>query len=327
MKRVSLMVLLAFVVLGRASPPPPVDDSPADCLRIAGSSEMRPLVEAWRKIILQRHPTWRIELQLQGSDVAMAALYSQRADLALLGREATAAEVKAFEWIYRYRPTAVEIATGSLGAAGRSPALVVLVHRENPLSSLTLTQLDAVFSHERLRGAPAAVRVWGDLGLEGEWRDQPIRLYAPDTESGTGRFFRAVVLKDSRLLAWDNFREFADSTGRPPQHDAAVKMIGALAEDRFGLAVAGANPATLGAKALALDGVMPTRDNLVARRYPLARPIFAYANRAPNAPLSPKVSVFLRGVLSAEGQNCVERDRAYLPLAAEMVRAQLGKLE
>lgn len=327
MKRFVFFLWAAFAVALRASPPPPVDDAPADVLRLSGPSELRPLVEAWRRSLQKVRPSLRIELQLAGSDVAMAALYSRRADVALLGREATAAEVKAFEWIYRYRPTAVEIATGSLGVPGRSAALVLFVHRDNPLSGLTLTQIDAIFSHERLRGAPAALRVWGDLGLAGAWRDQPIRLYVPDTESGSGRFFRSVVLKDSRMLVWDHLNEFTDSADVPSGHDAASKVINALAKDPFGLAVAGASPIAAGVRALPIDGVAPTRDDLISRRYPLARPVFAYVHRAPGGLLSPKVREFLTFVLSDEGQRLLGSDAAYLPLTPELARAEREKIE
>jgi len=106
-----------------------------------------------------------------------------------MGREATAPELKAFEWIFRYRPARIEIATGSLASPGRSPALVAFVHRENPLRDLSLGQLDAIVGYERLRGSPERIRTWGQLGVQGEWRDRPIHLYIYDLESGTGQFF------------------------------------------------------------------------------------------------------------------------------------------
>src|SRR2546421_6352519 len=57
-----------------------------------------------------------------------------------------------------------------------------------PYTTLFRSQLDALFGHERLRGAPKSLRTWSDLGLSGEWADKVINLYADDAESGTGRF-------------------------------------------------------------------------------------------------------------------------------------------
>jgi phosphate transport system substrate-binding protein len=300
-------------------------------IRVSGNPEMMPLLARWEAGFRRLHPQVRFESQLMGSDVGMAGLYTGKADIALLGRVAGASEVKAFEWIYRYKPDRVEIANGGM-SAGHSPALVAYVHRDNPLVRLTLTQLDALFSAERLRGGPIALRTWGDLGLTGAWANRPIHLYSFDTESGSGRFFREVVLKDSRKLHWERLTEFQDSWPlRPQLHDAGKKMLEALARDRYGLAVAG-GPAGPGVKAVALaagddsEAVTATRKNLVSRGYPLGRPVFAYFNRRPDSALDAPVAEFLRYVLSEQGQQLVATGPEYLRLDAVTAIAQTGAL-
>lgn len=310
--------------------PPPVDTAKPGVIRIAGPATLAPLVARWREAFQKTHPTVRIEAQLDGSDVALAALYTRRTDLALLGRKATEAEVKAYEWVYRRKPAAVEIATGSLDRAGHSPALALFVHRDNPLASLTLAQLDALFSFERRRGAPAALTTWGNLGLGGAWAAAPVRLYAPDTESGTGRFFRAAALGDSRSLHWDRITEFTDmSPLRAPSHDAAARTLAALATDPRGLAVAslGAANAHPTVKPIALDGIALDRTNVVSRRYPLARAVVAYFHAAKDQPPHPAAAEFLRFILSEAGQGAVAADTGYLPLSDTMRRAQRATLD
>ena len=299
----------------------------AGVIRVWGNPEMMPLLARWEGGFRRAHPDVRIESRLTGSDVGMAALYAGKADLALLGRAATANEVKAFEWIYRYKPARVEIANGGI-RAGRSTALAAYVDRDNPIAKLTLAELDALFSPERLRGAPAQLRTWGDLGLTGEWAHQPIHLYTFDTESGSGRFFREAVLQDSRKLYWDHLTEFTDSSPvRPRSHDAASRILETLARDRYGLAVA-AGPAIAGVKAIALAAgadtppIAPTPDNLVSRRYPLGRSVFAYFNRKPDGPLDAPVAEFLRYVLSEEGQRLVAAGHEYLRLDEATAAAQ-----
>src|SRR5690606_27349021 len=108
-------------------------------------------------------------------------LYTGQADIVLMGREATESEVKAFEWVNRYRPTAVPILRGSLDRAGQAPALVVFVHRDNPIAAISLEELDGIFGTARengwrdgqpvataARGAERDIRHWGQLGLEGD---------------------------------------------------------------------------------------------------------------------------------------------------------------
>ncbi len=310
---------------------PPVRPLPATTkvIRLRGNADMQAIVRSWADGFMRGHPGVRVEVDLDGSDVGMSALYTGRADIALLGREAAAQELKAFEWIFRYRPARVEVMTGG-DQPGCSPALAFFVHRGNPLAQLTLAQADAIFSPERRRGAPSALHTWGELGLKGEWAAQPIRLYAPDTESGTGRFFRAAVLGDSRKLYWDRITEFTDSAPlENPSHDASDKIIAALAQDRFGLAVTGAGPGHTTVKTLRLgadDGSAPVEvsaENVASRRYPLARPVYAYFNRAPGEVMDPVLAGFLSYVLSAAGQAAVRASNHYLPLDPAQAAAQL----
>lgn len=313
-----------------ALPPPAAPPEAAGVVRVWGPAELQPLLRRWQAVFGRTHPTARFASRVAGSDAGLPGLYTASADLALLGREATPAEVKAFEWIFRYKPTALEIATGSLDRAGCSPALVLYVHRDNPLATLTLAQADALFGSERLRGAPAAVRTWEQLGVGGRWQGQPIHLYAPDMEEGTGRFFRSVVLRDSRMLDWEQLREFPDQPPPGRGHDAAARILAALADDPLGLAVAGGrcDDPRLKPLALAADGppVAPTRETVTARTYPLARAIYAYVNRAPQAPFPPKLREFLDYVLSADGQREVAAHGAYLPLPAGAAAAARAAL-
>ena len=308
---------------------PPVRPLPAATrtIRIRGNAEMRDIVGVWAADFLRSHPGVRIESSFEGSDVAMAALSTGQAELAIIGREAAAQELKAFEWIFRYRPASVEVMTGP-SQPGRSPALAFYVHPDNPLAQLTLAQVDAIFSPERRRGAAAALRTWGALGLKGEWAVQPIRLHVSDTESGTGRFFRTAVLQDSRKLYWESIAEYHDRASlENPTHDASAQILAALAKDRFGLAVAAAGEAGKGVKVLALaaeaggPAVAPTIENIAARSYPLARPILAYFNRAPGEPTDALLAEFLAHMLSGAGQDAA-RAAGFLPLAPAQATIQ-----
>ncbi len=318
----ALMLLAATLAAAIDVEPPPyrARSSIEGAIRIAGNPEMKTVIDAWERGFRREHPGARIERDLRGSDVGMASLYTGQADIVLIGRAASAPEVKAFEWIYRYRPLAIEVATGSLDHPGRSPALVAYVHAGNPLARLTLSQLDALFSRERLRGAPATLAKWGDLGLGGEWAARRIRLYTFDTESGTGRFFRETALNDSRMLDWDRIAELPEAS-----------ILAALQRDRDGLAVA-SGPAPAGLKAIAIagdDGVFrtATREDVIARRYPLARAVYAYVNRRPQGPLDAPVAAFLRYALGPQGQRDVEETALYLPLTDARAREQASRLQ
>jgi phosphate transport system substrate-binding protein len=297
-----------------------------EVIRVWGTAQVQSLARQWDLGLSKAHPRVRVESRLTGSDVGVAGLYTGLADLAVLGRECTAFERKAFEWIFRYPPAQIQIMTGSLDRGGQAPALIASVHRDNPLVQLTLVQLDAIFGHERLSGAPKSIRTWGDLGLTGEWADKSIHLYADDAESGTGRFFRHTVLGDSAKMNWEHFTEFKGL-------DARHRILAALAADPAGLAVTGGSSEFVPqVKALALardaghEAVAASRESLISRSYPLTRAVYAYFNRPPDAPMDARLKAFLRYLLSEEAQRDVVESNDYLPLSSESRRQQLQKL-
>lgn len=303
-------------------------------LRIWGDRHMAGLVRAWADDYHAVHPEITFELNLLGNGTAMPALYLGRADIALFGRDTIVTDNDGFAHVLKYNPLRIELGTGSLAAPGKATALALLVHRDNPLAQLTLDQVDAIFSSQRRRGAPAVIRTWGDLGLAGEWADQPIDLYADDTQSVTALFFQRVALGDSRRMNWAHFTEFRDI--RQPDGNvvtAAEQSAAALRADRYGLAVSNLRWLAADLKPLALAEragepfVLPTSDTLVLRRYPLSRPIFACVNQRPGRPLDPKVRDFLRYAAGERGQEVLVRQGDYLPLAPVAVAEQLGKIQ
>src|SRR5262249_21909511 len=196
----------------------------------------------------------------------------------------------------------VQVSTGSVGVPGKTYAPVVLVHKDNPLSRLTLAQLDAVFGCEHLRG-PKSYHSWGDLGLTGEWSARPIHPYGLDIQSSTASFFREIVLKGSYKWSCD-MKEFVDI--RQPDgstSDGQKLVVDAMAADRAGIAYSAAGYLTQHVKAVALsleDGgpyYPPTVENVRERKYPLTRATWIFMNRPPDRPLDPRVREFLRYVL------------------------------
>lgn len=302
-------------------------------IRSWGNDRMLALMKRWEAGFRRFHPDATFETKLMGTGTGMAGLHTGVADLALMGRESNSTEDMAFEWVFRYKPLGVQVGTGSAGSPGKSYAPAILVHRDNPLASLTMVQLDAVFGCEHRRGAKN-VRTWGELGLTGEWASRPIHVYAPDVQASTGAFFREVVLKDSYKWSCE-MTEFAGpfpGRERADPDDGVREVVEALARDRAGIALSALGVATPAVKPVALsaeDGgpaFAPTPANVAARRYPLSRAVWIYVNREPKAPLEPKVAEFLRYVLSREGQQEVERGGDYLPLPAVVLVEQLRRL-
>ncbi len=297
-----------------------------------GADFMGKLVKAWEDGFRRRHPGIQFDNRMCGTASAMGALYTGAGDLAILGREIWPVEIEAFEHVLHYPPLGIDIATGSLDIRNMDFALNVFVHQDNPLSKLTLAQVDAVFGSEHRRG-PRNVRAWGELGLTGAWKEQKITPYGWRLEDDFATYLQEALLGGSHRWNCD-LREFAHINNPDGTvYDHGRQILDALAKDRYGIAVSNLRYQNAQVKPLALaatDGgpyYAATKENLIERRYPFTRIIPAYINRAPGQPIDPKVKEFLRYILSYEGQQEITREGGYLPLSVAAAQAQLMKLE
>jgi phosphate transport system substrate-binding protein len=293
---------------------------------------MGKLVKYWQEGFRKHHPDIRFENRMYGTASAIGALYTGVGDMAIMGREIWPFEISAYERAMKYPPLGIDIATGSLDVRNMGFALIAFVHKDNPLTKLTLAQLDAIFGCEHRRG-PRNIRTWGELGLTGEWKDKPINAYGWRIDDSFSIYLQDAVLGGSHK--WNNdLREFAHvyrSDGSI--YDHGQQILDALAKDRYGIAVSNLRYMNPQVKPLALASkeggpyYEATKENLIERKYPLTRFIPAYINRAPGKPVDPKVKEFLRYILSREGQQDIVRDGGYLPLSREALIEQLKKLE
>ena len=319
-----LVALLLGATTATQIPPPP-RTAPPGVVRVSCSAAAAPIVRRWASAFHRLRPHLRIEVDPSGSDVAMAALYTNRSDVALIGREASDPEAKAFEWIFHYPATRIAVATGSVGTPGLSPALAILVHRDNPVTRLSMDQLRALFG-----AGGTTIAAWTSLGVRGRLGARPIRLYGPDAESGTGRFFRDKVLAGSSKMAWQRLTEFAEPVVTGPHVDRAGRRVAeAVARDRNGIGIGNLGELATGVRAIPLIAAdagasLPRAADVAARHYPLTRTVYAYLNRPAGEAADPAASAFVRFILSPEGQRLAA---PFLPLPAAMARESLKALD
>ncbi|HKB90316.1 MAG TPA: hypothetical protein VKC60_07340 [Opitutaceae bacterium] len=293
---------------------------------------MRRLVARWVNGFARFHPEIKIVEETYGTSSAIPALALGVGDLAILGEEILPEAIDTFERMKSYPPFGVEIATGSVNVRNFDYAQMFFVHKDNPLTQLTLVQLDAIFGAEHRRG-PVNIRTWGELGLKGDWADKPITPYGWKTDDSFGFYLEATFLAGSHR--WNcALREFAHIT-RPDGtiYDHGQQALDGLGGDRYGIAVSNVRYAGPNVRALAVaerEGtpyVAVSEESLIMQTYPLTRLIPAFLDRPPGQPIEPKMKEFLRDILSREGQRDILEDGGYLPLNADAVALQLRKLE
>ena len=323
-------------------------------IRIWGNETMLPMLTAWELGIREHQRGLRFADVLPSGAAAIGALYTGVADLGLMGHHSWPMETLAFHEVYGYDPLEIIVATGAYDVPAKMPANVIYVNRQNPITKLTLQQLDGVFGSQRTggwqgtewsiesaRSADKNIRNWGQLGLGGDWTNRPIHLYGYDLSANSfclslqRMAFQGGDMWNPALneIALNEVGMLFRPGPRPPQGCEAI--IAALAKDPYGIAYTAPQCArkSNGVKALALaakaDGpyVEPSKESMANRTYPLVESIYVYINRPPGKPVEPKLKAFLTYILSRQGQERVLDDGGYLPLTPEVAREQLKKLE
>jgi phosphate transport system substrate-binding protein len=301
-------------------------------LRIWGPPAMAAVVKRWARGFHRLHPEVTVAPRLMGSDTAIPGLYSGRADIALLGRRDDETDDNGFSRPKGYRFTRFELMSGSLETEGRSPALAVLVSRDNPVSRLTIGQLRRIAGCSCLPGA-AAPLTWRDLGARGAWSGRPVHLYLMDIDSGTGAYFVRTVMGGNGALDWSRVREFRDARAADgSMATAAALAAAAVRRDPDGIAVSTGQFVSEGLKPVAIAArsggpyLLPTADSIVAGSYPLARKAYVFVDRPPGKPMPRMAGQFLRYVLSPRGQADVRETGGYLPLPLRARERELVRL-
>src|SRR5579859_4496345 len=204
-------------------------------IRSWGSAQMAELMALWEHGFQRYHPAARFEDKLNGTVSGMGGLYGGDADLSLMGREIWPTEAMAYEQMTGHPATGVEVAIGSFDVPTKADALVVFVHRSNPITSLTLAQLRAIFGcgdeHANI------IQTWGSVGVTGTLADNPIHLYSYKLDNAAAIFFKSTVLKNSEWRS--GIKTFANQTGSGGKRiDSGQLILDALKADPYGIAIA-----------------------------------------------------------------------------------------
>lgn len=275
-----------------------------------GSDTLNNLMTLWAEGFRKQYPNVRIQIEGKGSSTAPPALISGTAQLGPMSRVMKASEIDEFEKKYGYKPTAIRVAVDGLA---------VYVNKDNPLQQLTLQEVDAIFSKARACGGKPIAN-WGQAGLkDGNWAGRPISLYGRNSASGTYGYF-----KEHALCKGD----YKDTVKEQP---GSASVVQGVTEDKLAIGYSGIGYRTSGVKPLKLAAkpgapyysVDPA--DVYSGKYPLARYLYVYVNKAPNKPLDPLVREFVKFMLSKEGQEVVVKD-GYLPIPGRVEQEELAKV-
>ncbi len=280
-------------------------------IKSAGSDTMINLMTLWGEGFKRHYPNVNVEMDGKGSSTAPPALVGGTAQFGPMSRPMKSEEVDEFKKAFGYEP--VGLPTGI-------DMLAVFVHKDNPITGLTLAQVDAIFSKSRKGGHDRDLLTWGDLGLSGEWADKPISLYGRNSASGTYGYF-----KEHALFKGD----YKDSVKEMPGSSTVVQGV---ASDKYGIGYSGIGYKTADVRTVPLAAragepfVEARAENAYSGDYPLSRFLLLYVNHKPGTQLDPLRQEFVKYVLSRDGQAAVVKD-GYLPLPASVAAQACRKVD
>ncbi len=278
-------------------------------LKSVGSDTLNNLMTYWAEGFRATYPGVKISIEGKGSSTAPPALIEGAAQFGPMSREMKSKEITDFEKKFGYKPSVVRVAVDSLA---------VFVNKDNPITSLSLQQLDGIFSKTRKSGVKN-IKTWGDVGLTGEWSDKPISIYGRNSASGTYAYFKEIALFHG---------DYKDTVKEQPGSSAVVQGV---ANDKYAIGYSGVGYKTPDVRIVPLaakegaKGYEANAANAYDGNYPLARFLYIYFNKKPNEPLNPLMAQFLRYVFSKQGQMIVIKDGFY-PVSKALADEDLGKV-
>lgn len=279
-------------------------------LSSVGSDTLANLMTFWAEEFKKQYPSVAIQIQAAGSSTAPPALTEGTASIGPMSRPMKDTEIEAFEKKFGYKPTAVPVAID---------ALAVFVNKDNPITGLTMQQVDNIFSSTRTCGGSQSVSNWGQLGLTGAWASRDMQMFGRNSVSGTYGYF-----KEHALCKGD----FKSNVNEQPGSASVVQSVGssvnAIGYSGIGYVTSSVKAVPL-AKAEGQPFVAATKENALNQSYPLSRALYVYVNKAPNKALSPLELELIKMILSKQGQEVVVKD-GYIPLPAKMAANALATL-
>ncbi len=212
------------------------------------------------------NPGVSFEIAAEGSTTGIAAITDGTAQIGMSSRRA--------------KPT--EVSAAAAKGVTMKPIIVcydgmaVIVNENNPITALTKRQVEQIFTGD--------VSDWSAVG------GQPgaFSIYTRNTSSGTYSDWKDLAMKK---------RDYASSSQKMAGNEQIAAEVG---KNPNGIGYVGvAYTHAPGVKVIPIEGHLPTKDEVLSKKYPYARPNFYYTNG--------EAAKFIEFTHSDVGQKIVEK--------------------
>ena len=255
-----------------------------------GSDTLVNVAQAWAEAYPEVNPDVAVAVSGGGSGTGIASMINGTVDIANASRKM---KTKEMDLAKKNGQSPVEHVVGY-------DALAVFIHKDNPIKSMSLTQLKDIYARD------PKVKNWSDMGITVPGCKDKIVVVSRQNNSGTYAYFKTAVLgKKGKYrqgtLDMHGSKDVVDLVEKTP---CAIGYSGlAYATDHLKSVCI----ATDGAEACVSPSVATASD----RSYPIARPLFMYTDGEPQG----AIKDYMDWILSDTGQ-CILKKKGYAPVRA-----------
>ena len=239
-------------------------------VKISGGTAHIPVMKEVAKRIMTANSDIQISIAGGGSGVGIKQVGEGPVDIGNSGRKPSDMEIKKYE---------LKMFKWAIDGVG------VIVNPENKVKALSKAQLIDIFSGK--------IGNWKDLG----GLDKSINVYTRDKASGTREVFWKKAIDKGEITDKANF---VVSNGA---------MKSAISNDPYGIGYVSVGHIDESVAPVALDGVVPTLENVKQGKYKIARGLYSNTKGEPSG-LSKK---FIEYLFSPEGQQ-IAADKGFIPI-------------
>ncbi len=231
-----------------------------------------------------QHTLLKIAIDAHGSSTGFKGLLNGKADIAAASRPIKPKEKVLLNSRYKSFDGPKEIVLAIDG-------LAIIIHPNNSLNNLTLSQLEKIFTGK--------ITTWKKLNGS----SKPIHVKSRDAKSGTYDTFKHLVLRKKKLIS--NAVRFESNTSLSESVSRDIDAIGFIPLASINDAKALSISDTKSTSNKTSHGILPSELTVATEDYPLSRRLYLY--RSSNPKHANIVDAFLTYAESNAGQHHVKQ--------------------
>lgn len=252
----------------------------SDVIQLKGSDTILHLSHAISENYMKENKA-KISVVGGGSGVGIAALLNKTTDIALASRNIKDKEIKVAN------EKGININETILGYDG----ITIIVNKKNEIKNIDSIILGKIFRGE--------IENWKEIG----GIDAPIVILSRDSSSGTHEFFKEHIIREGKSKSE---KEYSKKALYLPSNEAIKKEV---SKNEMAIGYIGMGYMDNTVKALDVNNVTASLENVLSKKYPIAREVYWYSDK--NS--SNEVKKLIEYALSLKGQKIV-KEEGFVPV-------------